>query len=53
MSGPLLALVGFIYLGVALDLFLKGNPGMCLAFVSYAVANVGFIIAIRQGMAGG
>jgi len=42
MSSPLLLLVGGIYCWVALGYFRAGRLGMCLAFVAYALANVGF-----------
>lgn len=53
LSTGLIALVGLIYLGVAVDLFRNHNPGMALTFLGYALANVGLIVAMRQGMAGG
>jgi hypothetical protein len=45
MSAPLLGLCAVIYLGVSVDYAIKGNPGMSLAFLAYAVANVGFILS--------
>lgn len=30
---------------VAADYYMKDKHGMCLAFIAYALANVGFIIA--------
>jgi hypothetical protein len=45
MSSWLLAVTGMIYLGVAVDYFINNNLGMAIAFVAYALANVGFIIA--------
>lgn len=45
MSSWLLAITGLIYLGVAVDYFIHKNMGMSLAFVAYALANVGFILA--------
>lgn len=44
-SKVLLAIVAGIYLFIAFGYWKKGSAGMALAFVSYAVANVGFIIA--------
>lgn len=41
MSGPLIALTGLIYAYVAADQFTKGNPGMGIAYLGYAFANVG------------
>lgn len=41
--GPwLLLLVAAIYIGVGVDYFNDGRYGMCLAFVAYALANLGF-----------
>jgi len=34
-----------VYLSVALRYFNADNPGMALAWASYAIANVGFIWA--------
>lgn len=45
MASWLLALVGCIYLAIAVDYWLKDQKGMCLAFIAYALANLGFIIA--------
>ena len=45
MSNILLAITGLIYVGVAIDYFLKGNVGMALSFFAYSLANVGFILA--------
>lgn len=42
MSSGLLLLVGSIYLVVALGYYRAGRWGMCLAFIAYAIANVGF-----------
>lgn len=47
MSTPLIAITGLIYLGVAVDQWLKGSPGMALTFAAYALANVGLIIAAK------
>lgn len=45
MSTPLLGIVAVIYLAVGADYLLAGNRGMALAFVAYALANVGFMMA--------
>ena len=44
MNGWLLALVCGIYVSVAIGYAFEGRGGMALAFLAYAVANVGFII---------
>ena len=46
MSGPLVVVVGLIYLGVAIDQFIKGNMPMALVFTGYAFSNVGFWFAL-------
>jgi hypothetical protein len=47
MSGGLLAIVTVMYLGVAADQFAKGQPWMALVWAGYAIANVGFLGAIK------
>lgn len=44
MSSPLIALTGVIYLYVAVEQFWHGNPGMGIAYLGYAFANVGLFI---------
>ena len=41
MSGWLIAIVGVVYAVVAIDLIVKGNTGLGIAFVGYALGNVG------------
>lgn len=41
MSGWLIILTGLIYAYVALEQGLKGNSGMCIAYIGYAFANYG------------
>lgn len=43
MNVWLLSLVALIYIGVAVSYARERNFGMALAFVAYALANVGFI----------
>jgi hypothetical protein len=47
MSEWLLWVVGLCYVGTAIDLYLRGNSGLALAFLSYAIANLGLIMAAR------
>jgi hypothetical protein len=47
MSTWLIAIVGVVYLVVAIDLFLKGNTGLGIAFVGYSLGNVGLYIAAK------
>lgn len=42
MSSGLLLLVAGIYLWVAGNYWMAGRMGMCLAFLAYALANLGF-----------
>lgn len=49
MSAWLIGAVGLVYLGVAIDLTLKGNWGMAIAFGGYAVSNVGLYMAVLRG----
>lgn len=46
VSGTLLAIVAVIYLGVCASEIKSGNLGMAVAFFSYALGNLGFILAI-------
>jgi len=44
MSSTLIAIIGVIYLGVCIDLFLKGSVGLSIAFLGYAIGNVGLCL---------
>jgi hypothetical protein len=46
MSAWLIALVGIIYTVVAIDLLIKGNVGLGVAFVGYALGNVGLYLSV-------
>lgn len=41
MSSPLILAVGAVYLVVSIDQFRRGSVGMALAWLGYAIANVG------------
>ena len=41
MSGWLIAVTGAIYAYVAVEQGIKGNVGMCMAYIGYAFANIG------------
>lgn len=41
MSGWLIAVTGIIYAYVAVEQGIKGNLGMCMAYLGYAFANIG------------
>ena len=41
MASWLIATIGVVYLVVAGDLFIKGQTGLGIAFLGYALGNVG------------
>ena len=41
MASWLIATIGVVYLAVAADLLLKGQTGLGIAFLGYALGNVG------------
>jgi|TARA_R110000868_G_scaffold110882_1_gene299867 hypothetical protein len=41
MSAWLIAIVGVVYAVIAVDLLYKGNIGLGIAFIGYALGNVG------------
>lgn len=43
MSGPLLAIVGLIYLAVAVSYYIEGRPWMSLVLLGWATSNFGLI----------
>ena len=47
MSEWLLAAVSAAYLGTAVDLMLRGQHALAVAFLCYAIANVGLIVSIK------
>lgn len=47
MSAPLILAVGAVYLIVALDQYRQGSPGMAIAWLGYALANVGLAMAAK------
>jgi len=47
MSAWLIAIIGVVYLIVAVDLLLKGNTGLGIAFVGYSLGNVGLYLAAK------
>lgn len=47
MSPMLLYIVAAIYLGVGLQYLQAGRLGMCLAFIAYALANIGFAVDVQ------
>jgi hypothetical protein len=47
MSAWLIAAVGFVYLGIALENFWRGNPWMGVVFLGYAGSNVGLYMMAK------
>ena len=47
MAEWLLALTGVAYLATAIDLCLRGQHGLALAFAAYAIANAGLIMSVK------
>lgn len=47
MSAWLIAFIGVVYAVVAIDLFIKGNTGLAIAFVGYSLGNVGLFIVAK------
>jgi len=47
MSAWLIAFIGIVYAVVAIDLFIKGNIGLAIAFVGYSLGNVGLFIVAK------
>lgn len=47
MSSILILIVAVLYLVTAVDLGLKGQYGMSLAFLAYSISNIGLFLATR------
>jgi hypothetical protein len=47
-----LFIVCLLYLVTALDYYRKQDVGMCVAFIAYAAANIGFMINLWSKMDG-
>lgn len=47
MSGWLIAVIGVVYLVVAVDLYIKGQVGLSIAFLGYSLGNVGLFMEAR------
>ena len=48
MTAPLLLAVAIIYIWVAIGYIASGRTGMALAFIAYALANIGFLLDLRK-----
>lgn len=47
MAPWLILAVGVVYLIVAADLIRAGKAGLCVAFIGYAIGNLGLWMAAR------
>jgi len=47
MSATLIAIIGVVYAVVAADLLWRGNLGLGIAFIGYAIGNVGLYLAAK------
>jgi hypothetical protein len=49
MAAWLIAVIGVVYAFVAADLLYRGTTGLGIAFLGYALGNVGLYIAAKNG----
>jgi len=47
MTTWLIAVIGLVYLWVAIDLYTQHKIGLSITFLGYALGNVGLFIAAR------
>jgi hypothetical protein len=47
MSQWLIAIIGFVYLIVAISLWIEGKQGLAIAFLGYSIGNVGLYFAAK------
>jgi hypothetical protein len=48
MNAELIGIIGLVYLYVGVDFILKGQVGMGISFLGYALGNVGLVIVTLQ-----
>jgi hypothetical protein len=48
MNAWLIGFIGFVYLAVAIQFFMKGQVGMGISFLGYALGNVGLVMVTLQ-----
>ena len=48
MSHFLIAFVGFIYLYIAIEQYIKGNVGTAVTYFGYALGNVGLYMLANK-----
>lgn len=46
MSKLLVAIIGFVYLYIGIEQYIKGNNGTAFMFSGYALANVGAYMTV-------
>jgi hypothetical protein len=44
MSANLIAMIGLVYAYISVELLWKGNYGLSIAFLGYAIGNVGLYL---------
>jgi hypothetical protein len=47
MSTPLIIISTLIYLGVAVDQYMKGAVGPAVMFLGYTIGNYGILLTVR------
>jgi len=47
MSSWLIALVGLVYMGVAVEQYMKGNGNMTIVYSGYAFSNIGLYLLAK------
>ena len=47
MSQWLIAIIGFVYLIVAISLWFEEKQGLAIAFLGYSIGNVGLFLAAK------
>lgn len=47
MSAGLIAIIGIMYFVVAIDLYMRHNLGLSIAFLGYAIGNIGLYISAK------
>ena len=48
MNAYLIGFIGIVYLIVAIQFFMKGQVGMGVSFIGYALGNVGLVMVTLQ-----
>ncbi len=47
MTPILIATIGVVYFVVAIDLYMRHNLGLSIAFLGYAIGNIGLYISAK------